>query len=111
MFLLASILSLASYDICKGARAQMRRDDPRYATRVWTPAELAGQQGLERQLRMYVAKLRTGLLEPARRQVHSFPPHGAGMGCQGLPCSFWGRCFVGHRGFCTGLSRGCHAPC
>ena len=52
----------------------MRRDDPRFASRVWTPADLAGQQGLERQLRMYVAKLRTGLLEPARRQVCCLEP-------------------------------------
>ena len=47
----------------------MRRDDPRNAGRLWTAAELVGQQSLERQLRMYVAKLRTGLLEPSRRQV------------------------------------------
>ena len=47
---------------------QMRRDDPKFMHHMWTQNDYASLASLERQLRLYVAKLRT-MLESIRQQV------------------------------------------
>ena len=51
----------------------MRRNDPKFASHMWTPNDYASLASLERQLRLYVAKLRT-MLESLRQQVPLPPP-------------------------------------
>ena len=51
----------------------MRRDDPKFAAHMWTPNDYASLASLERQLRLYVAKLRT-MLESLRQQVTPWQP-------------------------------------